>query len=163
MSIVQVCPSFVMMSLACVFVRDGLPSAQMWFDRGEDRCCGLSKVGMVGTVGFHQVIWFVMLESTKDWILGVDTPGQHVPPCVQYETTCLLIRNTIGCVSCSVEWGWHHILWSVFVTYFVNCLDHMAQERTFVQETLALQAGTVCSRNCSKAWHTPGVDLYNGM
>jgi hypothetical protein len=44
-----------------------------------------------------------VLESAKDRILGVDMLGQHVPPCVQYGTACLLIRNTIGCVSCSVE------------------------------------------------------------
>jgi hypothetical protein len=31
----------------------GLPSAVMLCDRGEDQCCGLSKVGMVGTVRFH--------------------------------------------------------------------------------------------------------------
>jgi hypothetical protein len=35
---------------------------------------------MVEMVGFRQVTWFVMLESTKNRILGVDTPGQHVPP-----------------------------------------------------------------------------------
>jgi hypothetical protein len=50
MSVVQVFPSFVMLSLACVFVRDGLPSVEMWFDLGEDQCYGLSKVGMVETV-----------------------------------------------------------------------------------------------------------------
>jgi hypothetical protein len=27
-----------------------------------------------------------------------------VPPYVRYGMTCLLIRNTIGCVSCSNEW-----------------------------------------------------------
>jgi hypothetical protein len=27
---------------------------------------------MVETVGFHQVMWLVMLESAKDRILGVD-------------------------------------------------------------------------------------------
>jgi hypothetical protein len=59
---------------------------------------------MVETGGFRQVMWFVMLESAMDRILGVDTPGQHVPPRVRYGTTCLLIRNAIGCVSCSVEW-----------------------------------------------------------
>jgi hypothetical protein len=59
---------------------------------------------MVETVGFRQVVWFVMLESTKDQILGVDTPGQHVPPCVRYGMACLLIRYAIGCVSCSVGW-----------------------------------------------------------
>jgi hypothetical protein len=36
MSVIQVYPSFVMLSLACVFVRDGLPSVKMCFDRGED-------------------------------------------------------------------------------------------------------------------------------
>jgi hypothetical protein len=30
--------------------------------------------------------------------------GQHIPPRVQYRMTCLIIRNTIGCVSCSEEW-----------------------------------------------------------
>jgi hypothetical protein len=65
---------------------------------------------MVEMVRFRQVMWFVMLESGRDRILGVDTPGQHVPPCVRYRTACLLIRYVIGCVSCSVEWGWHHTL-----------------------------------------------------
>jgi hypothetical protein len=72
MSVVQVFPSFVILSLACVFVREGLPYVEMWFDCGEDQWCGLSKDGMVGMVGFCQVMWFVMLESSKDWILGVD-------------------------------------------------------------------------------------------
>jgi hypothetical protein len=61
---------------------------------------------MVETIGFRQVMWLVMLESAKDRILGVDTPGQHVPPCVQYGMTCLLIRCAIGGVLCSVKWGW---------------------------------------------------------
>jgi hypothetical protein len=65
---------------------------------------------MVEMVGFRQVMWFVMLEYAKDQIIGVDISGQHLPPRVRYGTTCLLIRNTIGCVSCLVEWGWHHIL-----------------------------------------------------
>jgi hypothetical protein len=46
-------------------------------DHDEDRCCGLSKVGMVETVGFRQVKRLVMLESAKDRILGVDTKGQQ--------------------------------------------------------------------------------------
>jgi hypothetical protein len=54
MRVVQVFPSFVMLSLACVFVRDGLPSVEMCFDRGEDRCYGSSKIGMVETVGIYQ-------------------------------------------------------------------------------------------------------------
>jgi hypothetical protein len=61
---------------------------------------------MVETVGFHQVMWLVMLEFAKDRILGVDTPGQEVPPHVRYGMTCLLIKYAIGCVSRSVELGW---------------------------------------------------------
>jgi hypothetical protein len=56
------------------------------------------------TVEFHPVMWFIMLESAKDRVLGVDTPGQQVPPRVQYGTTCLLIRGVVGSVPCSVEW-----------------------------------------------------------
>jgi hypothetical protein len=48
--------------------------------------------------------WHMVLESAKDRILGVNTPGQHAPPRVQYGAACLLIRNTIGCVSYSEEW-----------------------------------------------------------
>jgi hypothetical protein len=33
---------------------------------------------MVETVEIHQVMWLVMLESTKDQVLGVDTLGQQV-------------------------------------------------------------------------------------
>jgi hypothetical protein len=66
MSIVQVFPSFVILNLACVFVRDGLPSIEMRFDHGEDQCYGLSKVGMVETIGFHQLMWLVMLKSAND-------------------------------------------------------------------------------------------------
>jgi hypothetical protein len=45
-----------------------------------------------------------MLESAKDRILGVDTPGQHVLPHVRYGTACLLIRDVVGSVPCSDEW-----------------------------------------------------------
>jgi hypothetical protein len=51
---------------------------------------------MVETVGFRQVKWFVMLECAKDRVLGVDTPGQKVPPRVWY--------GTVGSVPCSVGW-----------------------------------------------------------
>jgi hypothetical protein len=47
-----------------------------------------SKVRMVEMVGIHKVMWIVMLESAKDRILEVDTPGQHVPPRVQYGMAC---------------------------------------------------------------------------
>jgi hypothetical protein len=150
MSVVQVFPSFVMLSLASVFVRDGLPSVEMWFARGEDRCFGLSKVGMVETVGFHSVMWFVMLESTTDWIIGVETPGQHVPPCVRYGIACLLIRYAIGCASCSIEWRWHHTLWSVSVTFLWTARTTSCKRGCFAWETIALQAGTVCWETVAK-------------
>jgi hypothetical protein len=31
---------------------------------------------MVEMVGIRQVMWFVMLESAKDQVIGVDTQGQ---------------------------------------------------------------------------------------
>jgi hypothetical protein len=60
--------------------------------------------GMVEMVGIHQVMWFVMVESAKDRVIGVDTPGQQVLPRVRYEMTCLLIRDIVGSVPCSDEW-----------------------------------------------------------
>jgi hypothetical protein len=68
--------------------------------------------------------WHVVLKSAKDRILGVDTPGQHVPPRVRYGMAYLLTRNAIGGFSCSVEWG----LATPFVSYFVKHLNHMVQE-----------------------------------
>jgi hypothetical protein len=59
---------------------------------------------MVKTVGIRQVMWFVMLESAKDRVIGIDTPGQQVPPCVRYGTACLLIRDVVGSVPCLDEW-----------------------------------------------------------
>jgi hypothetical protein len=59
---------------------------------------------MVETVGIRQVMWFVMLESAKDQVIGVDFPGQQVSPRVRYGTDCLLIRDVVGSVPCSVEW-----------------------------------------------------------
>jgi hypothetical protein len=59
---------------------------------------------MVETVGIRQVMWFVMLESAKDRVIGVDTPVQQVPPRVRYGTACLLIMDAVGSVTCSDEW-----------------------------------------------------------
>jgi hypothetical protein len=50
------------------------------------------------------VMWFVMLKYAKDRVMGVDTPGQQVPPRVWYGTAYLLIRDVVGSVSCSDEW-----------------------------------------------------------
>jgi hypothetical protein len=49
-------------------------------------------------------MWFVMLKSAKDRVIGVDTPGQQVPPHVRYGTACLLIRDAVRSVPCSDEW-----------------------------------------------------------
>jgi hypothetical protein len=57
----------------------------------------------VEPVEIRQVMWFVMLESTKDRVIGVDTPGQQVPPHVRYGTACPLIRDVVGSVPCSNE------------------------------------------------------------
>jgi hypothetical protein len=59
---------------------------------------------MVETVGIRQLMWFVMLKSAQDRIIGVDIPGQQVLPRVRYGTTCLLIRDVMGSVPCSDEW-----------------------------------------------------------
>jgi hypothetical protein len=59
---------------------------------------------MVEMVEIRRVMWFVMLESAKDRVIGVDTPGQQVPPRVRYGTAYLLIRDAVGSVPCSDEW-----------------------------------------------------------
>jgi hypothetical protein len=58
---------------------------------------------MVETVGVHQVMWFVILESAKDRVIVVDTLGQQVSPHVWYGTACLLIRDVVGSVPYSDE------------------------------------------------------------
>jgi hypothetical protein len=57
----------------------------------------------VESVGIRQVMWFVMLESAKDRVIGVDTPGQQLLSRVRYGMTCLLIRDVVGSVPCSDE------------------------------------------------------------
>jgi ABC-type microcin C transport system permease subunit YejE len=59
---------------------------------------------MVEMVGFCQVMWIVMLKSTKDRVLGVDTTGQKVLSRVRYGTACLLIMDVVESVPCSVVW-----------------------------------------------------------
>jgi hypothetical protein len=87
---------------------------------------------MVETVGFRQVLWLVMLKSTKNQILGVYTPGQQVPLRVRYGTTCLVITDPMGSVPCSDEW---EVAWS-----FARA--HMVQDglwyRVLPRKTLAL-------------------------
>jgi hypothetical protein len=82
----------------------GLPSIMMWGDRGEIWYCGLSMVWN-GREGYDlHSLWLVMLKSAKDWVIGLDTPGQQVPPRVRYETTCLLIRDAVESVPYSDNW-----------------------------------------------------------
>jgi hypothetical protein len=59
---------------------------------------------MMETVEFRHEMWFAMLESTKGRVLGLDTLGQQVLPCVRHGTTCLLIRDDVGSVPWSDEW-----------------------------------------------------------
>jgi hypothetical protein len=63
-----------------------------------------ARFGIVETVGIRQVMWSVMLESAKDRVIGVDTPGQQVPPHVLYGMACLLIRDAVGSVPYLNEW-----------------------------------------------------------
>jgi hypothetical protein len=65
----------------------------MWGDRREIQCYGLSKVWNGGEGYDIHSLWLVMLEYAKNRVLGVDTLGQQVLPCVWYGTTCLLIRD----------------------------------------------------------------------
>jgi hypothetical protein len=48
-------------------------------------------------------LWLVMLESAKDRVLGVDTPGQQVSAYVRYGTTYLIIRYVMGSMPYSDE------------------------------------------------------------
>jgi hypothetical protein len=59
---------------------------------------------MVETIGVRQVMWFVMVESTKDRVIGVDTPGQQMSPRVRYRIACLPLRDVVRSVPCSDEW-----------------------------------------------------------
>jgi hypothetical protein len=94
--------------------------------------------------------WHVVLESAKDWILGVDPQWQHVLSRVRYGISCLLISNAICSVSCSVEWGLASFFMSYFVTYFMIYLNHMVQQGPFTGESLALQAGPFAGESVVK-------------
>jgi hypothetical protein len=59
------------------------------FEQGQDT---------MGEVATFMVCGWFLLELAKDWLLGVDPPGQQVPPRVRYGTTCLLIRELWVCV-----------------------------------------------------------------
>jgi hypothetical protein len=82
----------------------GLPSVVTGGESGEIRRCSLSKVWNGGEGCDLHSLWLVLLKSTKDRVLGADTPGQYVPPRVRYGMTCLIIRDDVGSVPCSDEW-----------------------------------------------------------
>jgi hypothetical protein len=101
------------------------------FAKSGMTCCGLSKVWLGGDGKVRQRMWLVLLESAKDWVLGVDPLGQQVPPRVWYGTTCLLIRGAIGSESCSVMWGLvQDVTWI-----------HMVQEGLEVRGNLSTAGG----------------------
>jgi hypothetical protein len=77
-------------------------------------------------------MWLVMLESAKDRVIGVETPGQQVPPRVRYGTVCLLIRDVVGSVHCLDEWEFH------IVTRPVSHGARGVMVLQLSQETLAL-------------------------
>jgi hypothetical protein len=79
---------------------------------------------MVETVGICQVMWFVMLASANDRVIGVDTPGQQVLLSVRYGTTCLLIRDAVGSVVIYLSYGTATILAKPGIRPIVNlCND----------------------------------------
>jgi hypothetical protein len=49
-------------------------------------------------------MWFIMLESAKDRVIGVEAIGQQVLPHVRYGTTCPLFRDVVRNVPCSDKW-----------------------------------------------------------
>jgi hypothetical protein len=63
-----------------------------------------ARFGIVEMDGIRQVMWFVMLESTKDRVIGVETLGQQMPPRVWYGTAFLLIMDAVESVLYSDEW-----------------------------------------------------------
>jgi hypothetical protein len=77
-----------------------------------------------------------LLESAKDRILAVDTPGQQVLPCVRYGTTCWLLRKDL--LTCLIKCA--GLVW-------LYLWDHKLQEglRAFCctqyGETLAIVKG----------------------
>jgi hypothetical protein len=151
--VIHVFPSFVMLSLDCVFMR------VLWYCIHRD----VSWPWWGSMLWFEQWLkrwrwlilsWHVVLESAKERIWGVDTPGQHVPPCVRYGTAYLLIRNAIGCVL--LDWvGMCIILWDILS----DLPEPHGVRGALCWGILSTTSGALCWRICSKAWYTPLVDL----
>jgi hypothetical protein len=98
---------------------------------------------MVETVGIHHVMWFVMLKSVKDRVIGIYNPGQQVPPYVRYGMACLLIRDTVESVPCTDKWEFG------VVTCPSSCGARGAVVPRLPQETLAVLCYCDYLRKCS--------------
>jgi hypothetical protein len=108
MSVVQVFPSYIMLSLACVFVRVfGLSSLVMWGDHGEDRCCGLS-IGWNGGdswIPSGDVVCYARICE------GLNRESKH--PRTTCTTTCLVWSGLLTNLEDSSEfvlldeWDWY--------------------------------------------------------
>jgi hypothetical protein len=117
-----------------------LPSIMMSDDHGEVRCCGLNNVWKGGNGCDLHGLWLVLLESAKDRFLGVDPPGQHVPPHVQYEITCLLIRDV--CLSrMSGKWYGHSVKPTWCKRGVVPCTTSRNFSITMVSHTILAKPG----------------------
>jgi hypothetical protein len=155
MSVIQVFPSlwcWVWLVLSVESV--SLPSVVMWGHRGEVRCCGLSNDWNGGEGCDLHSLWLVKLKCAKDRVLGVDTPGQLVPPCVRYETACLLIRDVVG----SVLLGWVRI-WSSYSPRLTWC----KRGRGTTTTPRNLSNAIVLCTTLTKPGIRPVVNLHNSM
>jgi hypothetical protein len=96
-----------------------------------------------------------MLESAKDRVLGVDTPGQQVPQRVRYGTTYLLICDAVGSVPCSDEWE---------IGVVTHLGSHGARGAMVLCTTLGiLSIAMVPHTTLAKLGIQPIVNLCNGM
>jgi hypothetical protein len=96
-----------------------------------------------------------MLESAMDRVLGVNTLGQQVSPCVRYGTSCLLIRDAVGSVPYSDEWK---------IGVVTRLGSHGARGVMVLRTTPGnLSIALVLRTTLAKPGIRPIVNLYNGM
>jgi hypothetical protein len=116
-----------------------------------------NNVYLINTSVFYIHILAVCM-TTWSWAYIRCAPGfglktgcdKQVPPHVRYGTACLPIRYAIGCVSCSVEWGWLLSLWSNFVTFCVNCLNYKVPKGPLCVRNLSTTSRTSCRETVAK-------------
>jgi hypothetical protein len=95
-----------------------------------------------------------MLKSAKDRVIGVDTPGQQVSPHVRYGTTCLIIRDAMGCVPYSDEWEFD-------VVTRLGSWCKRGHGTTTIPENLSI--AMVLRTTLAKPDIRPIVNFYNGI